>query len=75
MGLQSALHSVSRVTVLSDFPSGRVAVTLYCGVCAVDTAHVMYYTPLDDIGQLLTQAADPVDFMCQVLMARMIDSH
>ncbi|CAL8376412.1 unnamed protein product, partial [Gadus morhua 'NCC'] len=50
-----------------DFPSGRVAVTLYCGVCAVDTAHVMYYTPLDDIGQLLTQAADPVDFMCQAL--------
>ncbi|XP_030205977.1 B-cell scaffold protein with ankyrin repeats [Gadus morhua] len=50
-----------------DFPSGRVAVTLYCGACAVDTAHVTYYTPLDDIGQLLTQAADPVDFMCQAL--------
>ncbi|CAL8385410.1 unnamed protein product [Arctogadus glacialis] len=50
-----------------DFPSGRVALTLYCGGCAVDTAHVTYYTPLDDIGQLLTQAADPVDFMCQAL--------
>ncbi|XP_076144603.1 B-cell scaffold protein with ankyrin repeats-like isoform X1 [Alosa pseudoharengus] len=48
-----------------EFPAGSVGVTLYCGGVAKGKAHLQYYSSLGEMANLLTRAADPVDFMCQ----------
>lgn len=51
---------------LSDFPAGRVKVTVYSDGAPLSRAEVQYYSNVEAMSSLLEGAADPVDFMCQV---------
>ncbi|XP_062372530.1 B-cell scaffold protein with ankyrin repeats-like [Sardina pilchardus] len=48
-----------------EFPAGSVGVGLYCGGVAKGKAQLQYYGSLGEVANLLSRAADPVDFMCQ----------
>ncbi|XP_042566470.1 B-cell scaffold protein with ankyrin repeats-like [Clupea harengus] len=49
-----------------DLPAGSVSVTLYCGGVVKGKAHLQYFSTMGEVARLLTNAAHPVDFMCQV---------
>lgn len=51
---------------VTEFPAGNVAVTLYSGGVMKASTHLHYYNSMGEISRLLKQAADPMNFMCQV---------
>ncbi|XP_074089343.1 phosphoinositide 3-kinase adapter protein 1 isoform X2 [Macrotis lagotis] len=48
-----------------SLPSGEASVKVYSGDLMVCEATVRYYTDMEEIGDLLANAANPVEFMCQ----------
>lgn len=50
----------------ADFPPGNVSVTLYSDGVPLSKAQLHYYSTMEETANLLSRAADPVDFMCQV---------
>ncbi|XP_027715443.1 phosphoinositide 3-kinase adapter protein 1 isoform X2 [Vombatus ursinus] len=48
-----------------DLSSGDVSLKVYSGDLVVCEATVHYYTDMEEIGNLLAGAANPVEFMCQ----------
>lgn len=54
------------VCFVTEFPAGNVSVTLYCGGVMKGSTHLHYYNTMGEISCLLKQAADPMNFMCQV---------
>uniref|UniRef100_H3AKE2 Phosphoinositide 3-kinase adapter protein 1 n=1 Tax=Latimeria chalumnae TaxID=7897 RepID=H3AKE2_LATCH len=55
-------------TIVADapaLPSGSVSVTVYSADLSVCTTAVTYYTDMEEIGNLLQSATNPVEFMCQ----------
>uniref|UniRef100_V9KFU4 B-cell scaffold protein with ankyrin repeats-like protein n=1 Tax=Callorhinchus milii TaxID=7868 RepID=V9KFU4_CALMI len=48
-----------------DFPAGPVTVNIYCQGFIKATAHIVYYTAMEEIECLLLKAADPIEFICQ----------
>ncbi|XP_041124856.1 phosphoinositide 3-kinase adapter protein 1-like isoform X2 [Polyodon spathula] len=48
-----------------DMPCGPVSVTLYLGDLTVCSTSVSYYTDMEEIGNYLLSAIDPIQFMCQ----------
>lgn len=48
-----------------DLSSGDVSLKVYSGDLVVCEATVRYYTDMEEIGNLLAGAANPVEFMCQ----------
>uniref|UniRef100_A0A8C8S9W6 Phosphoinositide 3-kinase adapter protein 1 n=1 Tax=Pelusios castaneus TaxID=367368 RepID=A0A8C8S9W6_9SAUR len=54
------------VSVLApDLTSGAASLRIYSGDLMVGEAKISYYTDMDQIGNLLANAANPVEFMCQ----------
>ncbi|XP_017677706.1 PREDICTED: B-cell scaffold protein with ankyrin repeats [Lepidothrix coronata] len=50
-----------------DFPAGPVYVNVYCGGVIKTTAHIEYYTALEEIEPILKKVADPIAFTCHTL--------
>uniref|UniRef100_A0A8D0LC65 Phosphoinositide 3-kinase adapter protein 1 n=1 Tax=Sphenodon punctatus TaxID=8508 RepID=A0A8D0LC65_SPHPU len=48
-----------------DLGSGAASLRLYSGDLMVGEASIHYYTDMEEIGNLLANAANPVEFMCQ----------
>ncbi|XP_036121001.1 phosphoinositide 3-kinase adapter protein 1 isoform X1 [Molossus molossus] len=48
-----------------DLSSGNVSLKIYSGDLVVCEAVISYYTDMEEIGTLLSNAANPVEFMCQ----------
>ncbi|KAF6110695.1 phosphoinositide-3-kinase adaptor protein 1 [Phyllostomus discolor] len=48
-----------------NLSSGNVFLKIYSGDLVVCEATVSYYTDMEEIGNLLSSAANPVEFMCQ----------
>ncbi|XP_055976343.1 phosphoinositide 3-kinase adapter protein 1 isoform X2 [Sorex fumeus] len=48
-----------------NLSSGKVSLKIYSGDLVVCEASVSYYTDMEEIGNLLSNAANPVEFMCQ----------
>lgn len=48
-----------------NLSSGKVSLKIYSGDLVVCEASVSYYTDMEEIGNLLSSAANPVEFMCQ----------
>ncbi|EDL41856.1 phosphoinositide-3-kinase adaptor protein 1 [Mus musculus] len=48
-----------------DLSSGNVSLKVYSGDLVVCETTVSYYTDMEEIGNLLSSAANPVEFMCQ----------
>lgn len=49
-----------------DLSSGNVCLKVYSGDLVVCETTISYYTDMEEIGNLLSSAANPVEFMCQV---------
>lgn len=47
-------------------PAGLVSLTLYTDQSPVTLKPVTYYTPMGEVSRYLENAADPVNFICQV---------
>lgn len=47
-------------------PAGVVSLTMHTDQFAISLQPVTYYTHMGEISHFLENAADPVDFMCQV---------
>ena len=52
------------------FSSGNVSLKIYSGDLVVCETVISYYTDMEEIGNLLSNAANPVEFMCQVGMVK-----
>ncbi|KAM7330199.1 hypothetical protein ACRRTK_011812 [Alexandromys fortis] len=48
-----------------DLSSGNVCLKVYSGDLVVCETTISYYTDMEEIGNLLSSAANPVEFMCQ----------
>ncbi|MGH0117373.1 UNVERIFIED_CONTAM: hypothetical protein FKN15_033468 [Acipenser sinensis] len=48
-----------------DMPCGPVSVTLYFGDLTVCSTSVTYYTDMEEIGNYLLSAVNPIQFLCQ----------
>ncbi|XP_038599802.1 phosphoinositide 3-kinase adapter protein 1 [Tachyglossus aculeatus] len=48
-----------------DLTSGEVSLRVYSGDLVVCETNISYYTDMEEIGNLLAGAANPVEFMCQ----------
>ncbi|XP_043534585.1 phosphoinositide 3-kinase adapter protein 1 isoform X1 [Chiloscyllium plagiosum] len=48
-----------------DMPSGLITLTIYSGDLKVSSATLVYYTDMEEIENLLRNAVNPVEFMCQ----------
>ncbi|MEJ1276389.1 phosphoinositide-3-kinase adaptor protein 1 [Cricetulus griseus] len=48
-----------------DLSSGSVCLKVYSGDLVVCETTISYYTDMEEIGNLLSSAANPVEFMCQ----------
>ncbi|XP_012873324.1 PREDICTED: phosphoinositide 3-kinase adapter protein 1 [Dipodomys ordii] len=48
-----------------DLSSGNVCLKIYSGDLVVCETIISYYTDMEEIGNLLSNAANPVEFMCQ----------
>ncbi|XP_066095398.1 phosphoinositide 3-kinase adapter protein 1 isoform X1 [Saccopteryx bilineata] len=48
-----------------NLSSGNVSLKIYSGDLVVCETIISYYTDMEEIGHLLSSAADPVEFMCQ----------
>ncbi|KAI5932768.1 Phosphoinositide 3-kinase adapter protein 1 [Manis javanica] len=48
-----------------NFSSGTVSLKIYSGDLVVCETAISYYTDMEEIGNLLSNAANPVEFMCQ----------
>ncbi|MGH0128986.1 UNVERIFIED_CONTAM: hypothetical protein FKN15_063711 [Acipenser sinensis] len=48
-----------------DMPCGPVSVTLFSGDLTVCSTSVTYYTDMEEIGNYLLSAINPIQFMCQ----------
>ncbi|KFZ53689.1 B-cell scaffold protein with ankyrin repeats, partial [Antrostomus carolinensis] len=48
-----------------DFPAGPVYVNVYCGGVIKTTAHIEYYTALEEIEHIFKKVADPIALTCQ----------
>ncbi|XP_041116599.1 phosphoinositide 3-kinase adapter protein 1-like [Polyodon spathula] len=48
-----------------DMPYGPVSVTLFSGDLTVCSTSVTYYTDMEEIGNYLLSAINPIQFMCQ----------
>ncbi|KAJ7324445.1 hypothetical protein JRQ81_017465 [Phrynocephalus forsythii] len=48
-----------------DLPPGTVCLRLFSGDLVIVEANITYYTAMEEIGNLLSSAANPVEFMCQ----------
>lgn len=53
---------------VADFPAGNVSVTVYNNGVPLSKAQLQYYSNMEEITCLLARAADPVEFMCQVII-------
>lgn len=47
-----------------------MSLKIYSGDLVVCEAIISYYTDMEEIGNLLSNAANPVEFMCQVKMLK-----
>ncbi|XP_054840165.1 phosphoinositide 3-kinase adapter protein 1 isoform X2 [Eublepharis macularius] len=62
----SRLENEYTVSVCTpDLSPGTVCLRLYAGDLMVAEADISYYTDMEEISDLLTSAANPVEFMCQ----------
>ncbi|XP_055085056.1 B-cell scaffold protein with ankyrin repeats-like [Periophthalmus magnuspinnatus] len=50
-----------------DFPAGIVKVTVLSGGVTLSVMELVYYSRLEEVKRLLSEEADPVQFMCQAL--------
>ncbi|XP_051897615.1 LOW QUALITY PROTEIN: phosphoinositide 3-kinase adapter protein 1-like [Pristis pectinata] len=48
-----------------DMPPGLVSLTIYSGDLKICSATLIYYTDMEEIENLLNNAINPVEFMCQ----------
>ncbi|KAI4558070.1 hypothetical protein MJG53_021192 [Ovis ammon polii x Ovis aries] len=48
-----------------NLSSGNVSLKIYSGDLVVCDTFISYYTDMEEIGNLLSNAANPVEFMCQ----------
>uniref|UniRef100_A0A8C5KH75 Phosphoinositide 3-kinase adapter protein 1 n=1 Tax=Jaculus jaculus TaxID=51337 RepID=A0A8C5KH75_JACJA len=48
-----------------DLSSGNVCLKIYSGDLVICETIISYYTDMEEIGNLLSNAASPVEFMCQ----------
>ncbi|KAH1167792.1 phosphoinositide 3-kinase adapter protein 1 [Mauremys mutica] len=48
-----------------DLTSGAASLRIYSGDLMVGEANISYYSDMEEIGNLLANAANPVEFMCQ----------
>lgn len=49
-------------------PAGKVSLTLYNNESVVCSTTITYFTEMEEICRYLEKAADPMQFMCQVMM-------
>lgn len=52
--------------LFEDLTSGTVPLRIYSGDLMVGETSVTYHTDMEEISNLLANAANPVQFMCQV---------
>ncbi|XP_019411074.1 PREDICTED: phosphoinositide 3-kinase adapter protein 1, partial [Crocodylus porosus] len=64
--VQARMENEYTVSVQApDLTSGPVSLRIYSGDLLVGEANIKYYTDMEEIGNLLANAANPVEFMCQ----------
>ncbi|XP_003479607.2 phosphoinositide 3-kinase adapter protein 1 isoform X1 [Cavia porcellus] len=64
--VEATLENEYTVSVRApDLSSGNVCLKIYSGDLVVCEAVISYYTDMEEIGNLLSSAANPVEFMCQ----------
>ncbi|XP_013361616.1 PREDICTED: phosphoinositide 3-kinase adapter protein 1 isoform X2 [Chinchilla lanigera] len=64
--VEATLENEYTVSVKApDLSSGNVCLKIYSGDLVVCEAIISYYTDMEEIGNLLSSAANPVEFMCQ----------
>ncbi|XP_054603519.1 B-cell scaffold protein with ankyrin repeats [Nothobranchius furzeri] len=56
-----------------DFPAGNVRVTVYSSGKPLCSSQLQYYTSIEELTCLLSNVADPVQFMCQALQVSCAD--
>ncbi|XP_028838233.1 B-cell scaffold protein with ankyrin repeats-like isoform X2 [Denticeps clupeoides] len=56
-----------------DFPAGSVVVTLYCDGMAKGKDLLEYFSTMGEISRLLSNVADPVQFMCQAFQVGTVE--
>ncbi|KAK1164673.1 hypothetical protein AOXY_G15036 [Acipenser oxyrinchus oxyrinchus] len=62
----AVLENEYTVSVMApDMPCGPVSVTLYFGDLTVCSTSVTYYTDMEEIGNYLLSAVNPIQFLCQ----------
>lgn len=70
-------HSHLFLTVIffsffSDLTPGTVPLQIYSGDLMVGETSVTYHTDMEEISRLLANAANPVQFMCQVMASKQL---
>ncbi|KAM5271812.1 phosphoinositide 3-kinase adapter protein 1 [Ctenodactylus gundi] len=64
--VEATLENEYTVSVKApDLSSGSVCLKIYSGDLVVCETIISYYTDMEEIGNLLSNAANPVEFMCQ----------
>nr|XP_020036996.1 phosphoinositide 3-kinase adapter protein 1 [Castor canadensis] len=64
--VEATLENEYTVSVKApDLSSGNVCLKIYSGDLVVCETIISYYTDMEEIGNLLSNAANPVEFMCQ----------
>ncbi|KAL2769491.1 phosphoinositide 3-kinase adapter protein 1 [Daubentonia madagascariensis] len=64
--MEAKLENEYTVSVKApDLSSGNVSLKIYSGDLVVCETIISYYTDMEEIGNLLSNAANPVEFMCQ----------
>ncbi|KAL0616270.1 Phosphoinositide 3-kinase adapter protein 1, partial [Plecturocebus cupreus] len=64
--MEAKLENEYTVSVKApDLSSGNVSLKIYSGDLVVCETVISYYTDMEEIGNLLSNAANPVEFMCQ----------
>ncbi|KAM6182262.1 LOW QUALITY PROTEIN: phosphoinositide 3-kinase adapter protein 1 [Erethizon dorsatum] len=64
--VEATLENEYTVSVRApDLSSGNVCLKIYSGDLVVCETIISYYTDMEEIGNLLSNAANPVEFMCQ----------
>lgn len=58
--------------LFKDLTSGIVPLKIYSGDLMIGEASVTYHTDMEEISSLLANAANPVQFMCQVMTSKQL---
>ncbi|XP_067323052.1 phosphoinositide 3-kinase adapter protein 1 isoform X2 [Anolis sagrei] len=64
--VQARMENEYTVSVCTpELPPGTVCLRLFSGDLVIVETSISYYTDMEEIGNLLTASANPVEFMCQ----------